>query len=553
MAVPAEVYDLDEANAQQLADFADCAAGNPVPLARHVACLDTESGEEFTFHLDEPDSGWYWQRELLDDWHSSSKHVTLKARQLGVTWLASLYALWHILFLPGVRVLVVSINEGEAKKVIRKIATMYASLPPGFTAHVEVVKPGRTPIAEASTEIELRHLMDGGKLSTVIGLPSTTKAGHGETAALVILDETARQDYARETWKAVLPTAAKSGRILAISTGNGISVVDEYGTVAGNFFHYLYANADAIQARSRFYGVFTHPERDDDWYEREAMALPTADRGEQYPRNEIEAFILTGTPYFDMESILWYRENAVREPVWRGAFREEGVEERVGARRVEDQFGFLSVLKPPVEEGKYAISADVATGKGQDYSAAHVIDLRNREICAELRGKLAEDEYATQLHYLGRWYNNAQIAIENQGGWGRAVIIPLRDGKTGRPAYPKLYRHTQFDRASLDQHANWGYPMNTANRPTALNQLAAAFRERTLPWVTSQLLLECSTFVHRQTNPSPRAQDGCNDDLVMSAAIALEMFRQFGEHPKQYRPKRRPKRVRQYPWEKVRP
>jgi len=32
------------------------------------------------------------------------------------------------------------------------------------------------------------------------------------------------------------------------------------------------------------------------------------------------------------------------------------------------------------------------------------------------------------------------------GGYGEPVIISLRDGRKGRPHYPKLYRHTIQDR-----------------------------------------------------------------------------------------------------------
>jgi hypothetical protein len=39
------------------------------------------------------------------------------------------------------------------------------------------------------------------------------------------------------------------------------------------------------------------------------------------------------------------------------------------------------------------------------------------------------------------------------------------------------------------------------------------------------------TFVSQRRGPSPRAQDGCNDDRVMSAAIVCEMYRQKGFRP----------------------
>ena len=70
-----------------------------------------------------------------------------------------------------------------------------------------------------------------------------------------------------------------------------------------------------------------------------------------------------------------------------------------------------------------------------------MIDLSDMNICAELHGKIDPDLAAEQPHFLGRWYNTARLAVELGGGYGDAIIIPLRDGKKGRKPYPKLYRH----------------------------------------------------------------------------------------------------------------
>jgi hypothetical protein len=171
---------------------------------------------------------------------------------------------------------------------------------------------------------------------------------------------------------------------------------------------------------------------------------------------------------------------------------------------------------------------------------------------AELYGKLEADELAEQLHFLGRWYEDARIAPETQGGYGEAVIIALRDGRKGRPTYPKLYRHTLGSRPDAQQMKTLGWPTNTKTRPLLINQIEQAIREKSIPALTRTLVMECRTFVRQKTNPSPRALDGANDDRVMAFGIALEMYRQFGTHEK--RARRRsgvPKQNRhQYPWER---
>jgi hypothetical protein len=95
--------------------------------------------------------------------------------------------------------------------------------------------------------------------------------------------------------------------------------------------------------------------------------------------------------------------------------------------------------------------------------------------------------------------------------------------------------------------------MNAKTRPLIVNQIEQAIRERTIPALPSTLLAECRTFVRQKTLPSPRAQDGSNDDRVMAFGIGLELYRIYGTHPKRHRrdlrasKKSRPHR---YSWER---
>jgi hypothetical protein len=519
---------------------------HPAGLLDHVTCIDPKTGERFAFTLNDEKAGWYWQREVLDDWRVHPLSLVLKARQIGITWLAAGYALWKLLTMPGTRALVVSINEDEAIKVVNRIFDMFVSLPEHLRFEAEVTKPTRG--ARPSTLIELTF--PDARISSVVGLPSTRRAGHGETATIVLLDEYARHEYARESWKAVFPTADNGGQIIVISTGNGVS---NEQTGEGNFFHHLWTNHEEYGIEARFLPWDLHPDRDEVWYAKNARALPSADRGEQFPRNPEEAFILTGECWFDLEALAWYGE---AERVLTEEGRMRFVVNALGstAKVHWQERGWVRVYAKPDPEHEYAIAADVATGRGFDYSCAYVIDLNAMALAAELHGKLDADEYAEQLHYLGRWYGTARIAVEMGGGYGEPVIIALRDGRKGRPHYPRLYRHTLADRPDMHQLKNYGFPMNVKTRPLIVNQIEQAIRERSIPAMPSTLLAECRTFVRQRTLPSPRAQDGSNDDRVIALGIALEMYRLYGSHPRRarrdLRGSRRRARPHRYSWER---
>jgi Terminase large subunit, T4likevirus-type, N-terminal len=515
---------------------------HPAGLLDHVQCIDPKTGETFKFTLNDPSAGWYWQREVLDGWISSPLNLVLKARQIGITWLGAGYGLWKLLTMPGTRMLVISINEDEAIKVVNRLYDMFMSLPEHLRFEAEILKPTRG--ARPTTLIEL--VFPDGRISSVVGLPSTRRAGHGETATLVLLDEFARHEFARESWKATFPTVDNGGQSLIVSTANGVSNPQ---TDEGNFFHHLWVNAETYGIETQFLAWDLHPDRDEGWYERNAKALPAHDRAEQFPRTPRDAFIHTGECWFDVEALGRYEEKPL-EPIFRCRFFPDSTGSKAKIHREER--GWVRVYEKPDPERDYAIGADVATGRGLDYSAAYVVDLTQMKLVAEFHAKIDADEYAEQLHFLGRWYGGARLAVEMGGGYGEPVIISLRDGRKGRPHYPKLYRHTIADRPDARQLANYGFPINAKTRPQLINQLEQAIRERLLPAMPAELIMECRTFIRQKTLPSPRAMDGNNDDRVMSCALTLEMYRQYGTHERRARPKHRKTRTYSYPWQRRR-
>jgi hypothetical protein len=516
---------------------------HPAGLLDHVSCVDSKTGERFSFTLNDEGAGWFWQRATLDRWIEHPLSVVLKARQIGITWLAAGYALWKLLTLPGTRALVVSINEDEAVKVVNRIFDMFGSLPEHLRFEAKVTKPSR----EARPTTLIEFTFPDGRISSCVGLPSTRRAGHGETATIVLLDEYARHEYARDSWKATFPTADNGGQVLVVSTANGVS---NEQTGEGNFFHHLWVNAEEYRLDQQFLAWDLHPDRDERWYETNARTLPALDRAEQFPRSPEDAFISTGACWFDLEALAWYSEHAPLEELRRFRFVAD---ESGGKAKIHEgaQYPVRQYVKPdPGHE--YAIGADVATGRGLDYSCAYVIDLASMELAAEFHAKLEADLFAEQLHFLGRYYGTARVAVELGGGYGEPVIISLRDGRAGRPHYPRLYRHTIGDRPDAQQLKSYGFPMNAKTRPLIVNQIEQAVRERHLRALPRTLIQELRTFCAAKSLPSPRALDGTNDDRVFAFGIALELYRLYGRHERRVVRKSVRRRPHSYAWEKRR-
>lgn len=299
--------------------------------------------------------------------------------------------------------------------------------------------------------------------------------------------------------------------------------------------------------------IFASP-RDNPYLSEQYIAQNLGGMKERFRKRYLEGewIHLDGHCFFDTDVLAEY-EQAAPSPLYRFDFVPEGF--GGAARRRAHDYGHIRVFAEPIEGRSYAIGADVATGRGLDFSCAYVIDLANMDLAAEYHGKVDADIFAEQLHFLGRWYNSALIAVEATGV-GEAVIIPLRDGKGGRPPYPKMYRHMLDSSVDLNIMQRYGFPMSTKTRPLVLNQLEKAIRERALPFMPLRLAQECLTFCEfEEGTPSPRAHAGCNDDAVMAAAIALDMYRRKGHHPdreeriKQRKNKRFRIKKTMYPWQ----
>lgn len=519
----------------RLLEVRDAAQDDPKHLINEIRYFDPTSELWVEFKMFPPEGwvcpdlstgpaeDWFWQAEIIDWWQDPEikKYLILKARQLGLTLLACARALWLLLFRPGSASVAFSYKETEAKKLVEATWAMYQSLPEMLRNHVEVLSPHRSEMP--SEWIKLKH--KDGRISTFQALPGTKKDGHGGRVTWAIMDEVARQDYARDIYTAINPAIGrgKTAKLVMISTANGVSNAD---TGEGNYFHHLYKTHREKNIAFQFLPWNLEPSRDDAWYAEFAMGLDEVERNQQYPLNESDAFMLSGALYFDRDALRFYG-GEIKRPIAIGQFNKN----QIGKSRLQiNRRGAVEIFENPRPEGMYAMGVDTATGRGSDYTSGDVIDLSSGAIVATYHEKAEATVAAVQIHYLGKQYNNAKVAVERQGGYGEAIIVALRDGTATMPAYSNLYRHTRFTSGAKPISQDYGLPM-ASNRPQIVQGLATLLRERLFPWMTAGHMSELGSFVYRDVAPSPRAQDGCNDDRVMSLAIAVEMYRQFGQRP----------------------
>ena len=252
---------------------------------------------------------WPKQREVLMDFLNERLCIVLKARQLGLTWLALVYAAWRMIFFPGFTASGISKTEGEALELIRRMKVILQHLPDwmvmewqGAKGDYRALKTGIVWAATAS-KIEIRHpkMDDKGKaagelISRFQGLTAAADAGRSFTDNLIILDEWAFQQWAEEIWTAGFPTVNRptGGQVIGLSTNK-----------RGSFFESLWqmARKGDVKMKCIFLGWDTDPRRTQEWYEETKAALPNSYM-QEYPKTETEAMSageLTAFPEFSYD------------------------------------------------------------------------------------------------------------------------------------------------------------------------------------------------------------------------------------------------------------
>ena len=168
--------------------------------------------------------------------------------------------------------------------------------------------------------------------------------------------------------------------------------------------------------------------------------------------------------------------------------------------------------------------ADVARGDGKDYSAFHVIDIETNTQVAEYKGQIGTKEYGHLLVGIATEYNEALLVIENASiGWATIQTVIDR-------GYTNLHYSTKGDSTRADSYFDKymdtskmvpGFSMTSKVRPMIIGKFQEYISDQSVIIQSSRLIEEMKVFIWK--NGRAEAQQGYNDDLVMSFGIAMFM------------------------------
>lgn len=488
--------------------------------------------------------------ELLDQ-GKPIRIIILKARQMGLSTAVEALVYWWTSTNQNITSMIVGHEEASSKNLYNMFKRYYQNSNPLFK-----------PATKWDTKTDLtfaKELKDG----TQIGLNSVIKtatagnvsAGRSDTIQILHGSEIGEWEHGEELVASLLQTVPflPKTMIFLESTANGV----------GNFFHKQWKSSVAgdnvfepfffpwwIQDEYEIDSELTEEDyTEEEKYivnlmregmmvcgelytvpeaqiprkiqfrrlkEREFKATPER-LYQEYPSYAEEAFLGTGRPVFDRQSLIAMMRTAERsEPKYYEMHQDLARNITVTLSQDKTPLRIIEEVNPYDE---YVIGADVAEGiRGGDYSVADVIRKKDMKTVARWRGHCDPDQFGHILDKLGRYYNFALLGVEINNH-GLAVVQRLRD-----LFYTNLYRREKgMDERFEESTSKLGWKTTILTKPLAIDYLAEAIREGLVKDEDVVFVEEAMSYV-RDDNGRTNAEVGTHDDTVMAKAIALQMF-----------------------------
>lgn len=446
--------------------------------------------------------------------------LILKARQQGISTFCTARTAWKSFFTPNARSVVMAHDSATSDALFAMSKNLFDRMADEFRPKL---------LASNAKEIKFEHNNAGYRLYTA-GSP---EAGRGTTPTIAHLSEVAFWTFDEKILAGLFQgiSQAEGTEVILESTANGAK---------GEFYRlWKQAERDYEKGGTEYVPIFL-PWYITDEYRREApesfepteeesklmdkhgldfdqlywRRLKIAESGErkflqEYPTTAEEAFLVSGNSVFDAGKL------AELEPVPYLKKMKLDLDSKFFETTNE---GDIEIYDYPDHDMGYVIGADVALGVGKDYSAAVVID-ENRNIVAAYRNnRIDPSKFGDFLFYLGRYYNNALLAVESNS-MGIATLQKLDD-----MSYVNLYRQTKISNISNQEGDRLGFRTTTATRSTIIGNLKNALENDDVYVPSADIIQELKDYIVNDQGKAEAAA-GCHDDYVMSFAIALEVLR----------------------------
>jgi len=460
---------LKKANVQQswtkkqLQEYSDCMEDPIYFIKNYVKIISLDEGL-VSFDM------YPFQKEMVGTFHSNRFTICKLPRQSGKSTVMISYLLHYALFNPSVNIAILANKAATARDLLSRLQLAYEHLP-------KWLQQGVMSWNKGSLELE-----NGSK---ILASSTSASAVRGGSYNIIFLDEFAYvpSNVAEQFFSSVYPTisSGKTTKVMIVSTPHGM-----------NMFYKIWT--DAEEKRNTYVPIEVHwseiPGRDEKW-KKETIA----NTSEQQFNTEFECEFLGSINTLITAKKL--RTIPYREPKQSNAG--------------------LDVHISPQEGHTYVITADVARGTQNDYSAFIVVDVT--EMPYRVVSKYRDNEikpllFPTKIYEVARAYNQAFVLVE-VNDIGEQVANTLQFDLE----YDNLIMASMRGRSGQvlgggfsGGKAQLGVRTTKAVKRIGCSNLKQLIEDDKLIVEDLDIISELSTFIVKGS--SYEADDGCNDDLV---------------------------------------
>jgi hypothetical protein len=251
-----------------------------------------------------------------------------------------------------------------------------------------------------------------------------------------------------------------------------------------------------------------------------------------YPKDPVSCWIASGSPRFDMETLIKMQEIA-KQVIPETGYLVSQDSKKVTFHREHDGSGDIEIYEQPIVGCKYGIVADPSESLSQTVGAnpdANSVCVwragyqdqahdrwRPMKMVARIKApyQAEEDDVAAHIIRLSNYYGRAIVALEVNKGYH--VLRCLQNA--GVP----LYKRRPMSARTGKVEEQYGFKMTDKDsREAFVSSLASALVNGDLETQCLHMIGEMKSFI-RNKNGKSEASGTKHDDDVINAAIAWEV------------------------------
>lgn len=285
------------------------------------------------------------------------------------------------------------------------------------------------------------------------------------------------------------------------------------------------------------------------WYiEERAKYHDHGSMASEYPSDDVEAFVNSGSAVFDKYCVEAMRPTTKKPPRYVGdiyGYGDEGEDALRDLRFKDDAQGMLWIWNLPdptnpkdeeIVTNRYLTVVDVGGRSHKaDWSVIVVFDRLlmmdggKPSVVAQWYGHIDMDLLAWKAAQIAAFYDNSLLVIESNtlethdkernvdGDQSAAILNQIKD------IYPNLYARKQSEDAIVQGlPVRYGFHTNVATKPMIISTLVKVIREGLYVERDKRCIDEFLNY-EKKPNGSFGAKQGTHDDLLMTRAIGLHI------------------------------